>query len=153
MFLVCFKGVFYQVRWEKLGEAQNSIQLLLFLSTYNKFSWVWRKQIFQIIWEPKSPFLHNRPICFNKLQSWTFVNPENTIPSPHRGQNRGFLPSPPCDHFTTYMCQLTSPKWRDHDFWPNSVYAAQCGQTKKKRIVKQKWVFWVKSSQNFKNSI
>ena len=30
---------------------------------------------------------------------------------------------------------------------------AQCGKTKKKRVLKQKWVFWVKTGQNFKNSI
>ena len=30
---------------------------------------------------------------------------------------------------------------------------AQCGKTEKKRVLKQKLVFWVKSSRNFKNSI
>ena len=36
---------------------------------------------------------------------------------------------------------------------PSPPTVAQCGKTKKKRVLKQKWFFWVKSSQNFKNSI
>jgi len=35
--------------------------------------------------------------------------------------------------------------------WKQDI--TQCGKTKKKRIVKQKRFFWVKTGQNFKNSI
>ena len=69
MFSVCFKGVFYQVRWEKLGEAWKSVQSLLFLSTYHSVTLYLRVTVH---------IMKLYRVSFNSLRTlWALLNIKN----------------------------------------------------------------------------